>query len=130
MKDLIKNAVDDIKQEINNYVIDEENDKKSDPAKYIGVKGSPEVRAGIKMSLSNILGIVLGLAFARLFNSGTFGYIFFGTAFSFLMGLWKSYEFDNIALKYAVAKNAIISGIMIFFIIVFAVFIYIYKSTV
>lgn len=82
------------------------------------------------MLSSNILGIVLGLAFARLFNSGTFGYIFFGIVFSFLTGLWKSYEFDNIALKYAVAKNAIISGIMIFFIIVFAVFIYIYKSTV
>lgn len=118
MKDLIKNAFDDINQEIEDYVIDEKNDKKSDPAKYIGDKGSPEVRAGIKMSSSNILGIVLGLAFARLFNSGAFGYIFLGTAFSFLTGVWKSYEFDNIRLKNAIVKNAIITIFLFLFIFI------------
>ena len=130
MKDLIKNAVDDIKQEINDYVIDEENERKTNPAKFLEKRDIPECTALSKIMFPNIIGIVFGLAFARLFNSGTFGYIFFGIVFSFLTGLWKSYEFDNIALKYAVVKNAIISGIMIFFIIVFAVFIYIYKSTV
>lgn len=122
MKDLIKNAVDDIKQDIEESVIDEKNDKKRNPANYIGDRGSAEGRAWNKILLPNIFGIFLGLAFARLFHSGAFGYIFFGTVFSFLTGVWKSYELDNIRLKNAIVKNALITGFIALMIIIGVVY--------
>lgn len=122
MKDLIKNAVDDITQEIENSVIDEKNDKKRNPANYIGDRGSAEERAWNKILLPNFFGIFLGLAVAKLFNTGFGGYIFFGTVFSFLTGVWKSYELDNIRLKNAIVKNALITGFIALMIIIGVVY--------
>lgn len=122
-KDLIKNAVDDIKQDIDESVIDSKNERKRNPAKYIGNRSTPESYALTKLFVPHILGIFLGLAVARLFNTGFGGYMFFGIAFAFLAGVWKSYELDNIALKNAVVKNALLMGIWL---AVFAVWLIIF----
>lgn len=122
MKDLIKNAVDDIKQDIDESVIDSKNERKRNPAKYIGNRSTPESYALTKLFVPHILGIFLGMAVAKLFNTGFGGYIFFGTVFSFLTGVWKSYELDNIRLKNAMVKNALITGFIALMIIIGVVY--------
>ena len=111
MKDLIKNAVDDIKQDIEESVIDSKDDRKKNPAKYIGNRSTPESSAWSRLFFPNFIGIFLGLAVARLFHCGFPGYIFFGIVFAFLAGVWKSYELDNISLKNAIVKNTLLMGI-------------------
>lgn len=120
LKDLIKNAVDDIKQDIDELKMDCESERRKNPPSFTN-HSTPEDQAWFHLFIPHLLGIVLGLAVARLFHCGFLGYIFFGIVFAFLAGVWKSYELDNIRLKNAVIKNALLMGIG--FVILFAAFI-------
>ncbi len=59
--------------------------------------------------LPQILGIILGLALARLFRCGFSGYVILGILCSLVLGTWKNYEYDRMMLKYAILRNIIIA---------------------
>jgi len=108
LKDLVKNGLDDINQDFEESRMDYMEDRRKNPANYIGNRGTPESSAWTKMFIPHMLGMVLGFAVARLFHTGFAGYAVFGFIFAFLAGVWKSYEHDRITLKYAIVKNILL----------------------
>ncbi len=109
--ELIKNAVEDISDDIALHVQRGEEDRRENPAKYIGNRGDPRTSAWTAMLLPHLIGGFVGCAAARLFHCGMIGYIIFAVAAAFLMGTYKSHEFDKIAWKYALIKNALLMGV-------------------
>lgn len=120
LKDLVKNSLEDIEQDIDEFKMDCESERKKNPPSFTN-NSTPKDQAWFHLFIPHLLGIVLGLAVARLFHCGFVGYIFFGIVFAFLAGVWKSYELDNIAFKNAVIKNALLMSIG--FVILFVSFI-------
>jgi len=108
LKDLVKNGLDDIHQDFEEIEMDYMEDRRKNPANYIGNRSTPEGSAWAKIFVPHMLGMVLGFAFARLFETGFAGYAVFGFIFAFLTGVWKSHEYDKIAWKYAVVKNILL----------------------
>lgn len=77
---------------------------------------------GFMVVLPQLVGFVIGLALAKIFSLGTVGYISLGALFAFVIGTYKSFEFDKMGLKHAVVKNILIMiflFILIFFTILF-----------
>lgn len=60
--------------------------------------------------LPQLIGFVVGLAFARLFELPGGGYLVLGAICAFAAGTYKSVSFDKISLKPALVRNAIIMG--------------------
>lgn len=72
--------------------------------------------------LPQIVGIILGLAAARLLGCGFSGYVILGVLCGLALGTWKNYEYDKIRLKYALLRNIIIALPVDVFLAVFLVF--------
>lgn len=106
--ELIKNAKEDISDDINIRVQRGEEDRLENPAKYIGNRGNPYTAAWTALMIPHLIGGIVGCAVARLFHCGLIGYVIFAVAAAFLMGTYKSHEFDKIAWKYALIKNALL----------------------
>lgn len=68
---------------------------------------------GFAVLVPQLIGWVVGFAFARLFSSGTAGYIIFGLLGALAIGTFKSVEYDKIGLKYAIVRNIIIAVIFL-----------------
>lgn len=63
-----------------------------------------------------LIGAVLGLAVARMFQAGAFGYLIFAVLFAIIGGTYKSVNLDGIAIKHALVRNIIISVVFALFI--------------
>ena len=61
-----------------------------------------------KVLFPQIVGFIIGCAFARMFDFEFVGYMITGIIFAFLVGVHKSTYNDKIALKYAVIKNIVL----------------------
>ncbi|MDD6097435.1 MAG: hypothetical protein PUB66_01700 [Oscillospiraceae bacterium] len=71
---------------------------------------------GFVILLPQLIGWIVGFAFARLLGLGMTGYIILGLIFALGIGTFKNVEYDRISLKYAVLRNIIIA--FIFFVII------------
>lgn len=98
LKDDIKNAVEDIRDDFDIYRTRD----------YTNREATPEEYAVMRIVLPQIFGIIIGCAVARFFHFGLAGYIITGVIFAFLVGLHKSTYNDKISLKYAVIKNIVL----------------------
>lgn len=77
--------------------------------------------AGFQVIFPHIAGIIIGCAFARMFNFAFIGYVIMGIICAFLVGVHKSTYSDKIALKYAVIKNIVLMVIEIILCLLFFV---------
>lgn len=111
--ELIKNAIEDISDDIDLHVQRTEEDRRENPAKYIGQHGDSRVAAWMAQMIPHLIGGVFGFAVAELFHCGLIGHIIFVISAAFLMGTYKSHEFDKIAWKYALIKNALLMSVWI-----------------
>lgn len=107
----IKESKESISEDIDIYKSKSIKDRKENPANYIGNRSTPESVAWTNLFIPHLIGIFIGIAVARLFNSNPFGYAIFSIIFAFLAGTYKSHEFDKISWKYALIKNALLMGI-------------------
>ena len=71
---------------------------------------------GFVILVPQLIGWIVGFAFARLLGLGMAGYIILGLIFALGIGTFKSVEYDRIGLKYAILRNIIIA--FIFFVII------------
>ena len=106
--DMIKESKESISEDIDVYKSRSINDRKENPVNYIGNRSTPESVAWTNLFIPHIFGIFVGLAVARLFSVGAVGYVIFCIIFAFLIGTYKSHEFDKISWKYALIKNALL----------------------
>lgn len=101
-KNELKNAIEDIYDDFKIY-----------RTRYYTNKSDSTKFAVILLLLPHILGIVIGCAFARLFNLKFVGYIISCAIFALLVGIHKSTYDDKISLKYAIIKNIVLISIEI-----------------
>lgn len=106
--DMIHEAGKSISEDIEVSKARSKKDRKENPANYIGNRSTPESVAWTNLFIPHLIGIFIGIAVARLFNSEPFGYAMFSIIFAFLAGTYKSHEFDKISWKYALIKNALL----------------------
>lgn len=106
--DMIHEAGKSISEDIEVSKARSKKDRKENPANYIGNRSTPESVAWTNLFIPHLIGIFIGIAVARLFNSEPFGYAMFSIIFAFLAGTYKSHEFDKISWKYAFIKNALL----------------------
>lgn len=119
----VKHALSDIKNEINNFEVDYQDmidtfgkPRREDPLGY----------ALFKMMKSQLVGLILGFAVARMFHSGFWGYIILGIIFAFLIGTWSNHEFNNLDWKYSLWKNFVLTSISVLSVILFLLLGYIF----
>lgn len=98
LKDDIKNAVEDIRDDFDIYRTRDYTDREATPEEY----------AVMRIVLPQIFGIIIGCAVSRFFHFGLAGYIIMSVIFAFLVGVHKSTYNDKITIKYAVIKNIVL----------------------
>lgn len=62
-----------------------------------------------------LVGAVLGLAIARIFEPGAGGYLACAVLFGIIGGTYKSVSFDRIALRHALVRNILIAVLLAVF---------------
>lgn len=100
----------DIKKTTHDIItdIDTEQERINQSAKDMGTR-KPEQGGGlIKVALPNIIGFVVGLAFARLLGfSGIAVYLISGTVFAVAVGTLEHTVFGGMKLKSAIIRNIV-----------------------
>lgn len=119
--DYIKVSIESISEDIDVYKSRSVEDRKENPANYIGNRSTPESVAWTKLFIPHLIGIFIGLAVARLFSAGAVGYVIFAVIFAFLTGTYKSHEFDKISWKYAIIKNALLMSICLAILVIWLI---------
>jgi hypothetical protein len=122
--DDVKEALKDIIYEFDDYMAQDEYDRRHDPGKYIGSRSTPGSNAWMKILVPHMLGMFVGCAFARLFCLPPLGYIIMAVLFAFLTGTVKSNCIDNISMKYALIRNAVILFVFILIIGILALIVF------
>lgn len=102
--DYIKEIFSDINEDIENI-----NEDQKENGALFGRRSYRRDASGFYVLLiPQLIGVVIGLAFARLFGMGAAGYFILALLFALAVGTFKSYEFDKIALRPAIIRNVII----------------------
>lgn len=102
--DYIRDIFNDINEDIENI-----NEDQRENGALWGRRSYRRDASGFYVLLiPQLIGAVIGLAFARLFGLGAAGYFLLALLFGLAMGTFKSYEFDKISLRPAILRNVII----------------------